>query len=72
MFIRMMRMARITTGELHELMQQERVPVILDARSAGARKLDPRRIPGALVVDTATPVLHPGIAPDRDVVIYCT
>ena len=48
------------------------VPVILDARSSAARSLDPRRIPGALVIDTADPVLHPGIAPDRDVVIYCT
>ena len=47
-------------------------PVILDVRSAAAQKLDPRRIPGALMIDTANPVLHPDISPDRDVVIYCT
>lgn len=71
-FMRMMRMARITTDELHELVEQGSGPVILDARSATARKLDPRRIPGALMIDTAAPVLHDGFSPDRDVVIYCT
>jgi hypothetical protein len=72
LFIRMIRMARITVDQLHELMQSGVLPVILDARSAGARKLDSRRIPGALIVDSDSPVLHAGIAPDRDVVIYCT
>ena len=71
-FMRMMRMVRVSVDELHELMQQAVVPVVLDARSVAARKLDPRRIPGALMIDTAAPVLHPGIGPDRDVVIYCT
>ena len=71
-FIRVMRMARITVDELHELIQSGDAPVILDARSSGARKLDPRRIPGALLVDAAVPTLHPGVATDRDVVIYCT
>jgi membrane protein DedA with SNARE-associated domain len=72
LFIRVMRMARITVDELHELMRTGARPVILDARSTSARKLDPRRIPGALIVDATAPVLHAGIEPDRDVVIYCT
>jgi membrane protein DedA with SNARE-associated domain len=72
MFIRFMRMMRIDVDGLHGLMQEDPGPVILDARSAAARRLDPRRIPGALVVDTGDPVLHPGIHPERDVVIYCT
>jgi membrane protein DedA with SNARE-associated domain len=72
LFVGVMRMARITVDELHELMHSGARPVILDARSSGARRLDPRRIPGALIVDAAAPVLHSGIAPDRDVVIYCT
>lgn len=72
LFLRFMRMMRISVPELHVLMQADPRPVILDARSAVARTLDPRRIPGALAIDTAAPVLHPGIEPDRDVVIYCT
>jgi len=72
MFLRFMRMMRISVEELHGLMQASPGPVILDARSGAARALDPRRIPGALIVDTAAPVLHEGIEPDRDVVIYCT
>jgi membrane protein DedA with SNARE-associated domain len=72
LFLRFMRMMRISVHELYELMQADPGPVILDARSAAARMLDPRRIPGALVVDTAAPVLHAGIEPERDVVIYCT
>jgi membrane protein DedA with SNARE-associated domain len=71
-FIRVMRMARITVDELHERMQEESAPVILDARSTAARKLDPRRIPGALMIDTTAPVLHSDVPADRDVVIYCT
>ena len=63
---------RVDADALHELMQADPGPVILDARSAAARRLDPRRIPGALIVDTADPVLHAGVTPDRDVVIYCT
>ena len=72
LFLRFMRMMRISVGELHGLMQAGPPPVILDARSMAARMLDPRRIPGALVIDTAAPVLHAGLEPDRDVVIYCT
>jgi membrane protein DedA with SNARE-associated domain len=72
MFLRFMRMMRVDVDELHELMQTDPRPVILDARSAAARRLDPRRIPGALIIDVAEPVLHAGIEPDRDVVIYCT
>jgi len=71
-FLRFMRMMRVDVHELRELMQSELGPVILDARSAAARTLDPRRIPGALAIDTGAPVLHAGIGPDRDVVVYCT
>ena len=71
-FLRFMRMMRISVDELHGLMQGNPGPVILDARSAAARTLDPRRIPGALTIDTEAPVLHEGIPPERDVVIYCT
>ena len=72
LFMRVMHMARVTTQQLHAMMQETPAPIVLDARSAAARRLDPRRIPGALIVDTTAPVLHAGVTPDRDVVIYCT
>ena len=72
LFLRFMRMMRISVEELHELMRENPGPVVLDARSAAARALDSRRIPGALVFDAGAPVLHAGIEPERDVIIYCT
>ena len=73
LFIRLMRMVRITVDELHDMVRQGMNPVILDARSHAARKLDPRRIPGALAVDIAEPERHLAqIPPEREVVVYCT
>jgi membrane protein DedA with SNARE-associated domain len=73
MFIRALRLARISVGELHELMQREDRPVILDVRSQTARKVDPRRIPGAIAVDINAPErVLPPVAPDREIVVYCT
>lgn len=73
LFIRVLRMARISTAELHGLLQGGEKPVILDARSATARKFDPRRIPGAIAVDINVPERAlPPVAPDRDIVVYCT
>jgi membrane protein DedA with SNARE-associated domain len=73
MLIRLLRMVRVTVDELHELMQQETEPVILDVRSAAARRLDPRHIPGAIPVDLNAFERHlAGVPTDREVVIYCT
>jgi membrane protein DedA with SNARE-associated domain len=73
MFIRLMRMARITADELHDMMRQGMKLVILDVRSHAARKLDPRRIPGAIAVDIAAPDRNlADVPPDGEVVIYCT
>jgi membrane protein DedA with SNARE-associated domain len=73
MLIRMLRMARINVGELRGLMGQEVKVVVLDVRSATARKLDPRRIPGAIWVDIAAPAAAlVEVPPDRDVIVYCS
>jgi rhodanese-related sulfurtransferase len=54
-------------------MRQKSKPVVLDARSAMARKLDPRRIPGAIAVDMAAPqTALAAVLPDRDVIVYCS
>ena len=73
LFIRLMRSVRVTVEELRELMQRDPSPLILDVRSAAARKLDPRRIAGALAVDFAAPderLAHE--SHEREVIVYCT
>jgi len=73
LFIRVIRMARIHAPELKELLQSDRRPIVLDARSAAARQADPRRIPGAIPVDLSSgePVIA-GLDGERDVVVYCS
>lgn len=73
LLIRFLRTVRISVEELRELMMQPVPPIVLDARSATARRFDPRRIPGAIPVDMDAPqaALH-HISPDRDVVVYCS
>jgi membrane protein DedA with SNARE-associated domain len=73
MLIRFLRMARISVEELRDLMRQESKPVVLDVRSSAGRKLDPRRIPGAIFVDIAAPqAALAAVPPDRDVIVYCS
>jgi membrane protein DedA with SNARE-associated domain len=73
LLIRFLRMARISADELRDLMRQDSKPVVLDVRSATARKLDPRRIPGAIPVDIAAPQASlVAVPPDRDVIVYCS
>lgn len=73
MLIRLLRMVRIGVEELRELMERDVKPVVLDVRSATARKLDPRRIPGAVWVDIAAPqAALVAVPPDRDLVVYCS
>jgi membrane protein DedA with SNARE-associated domain len=73
LLIRFLRMVRITPAELMPLLRQGERPLILDVRSAAARRLDPRRIPGAIAVDLVAPEAHLGaMQPDRDVVVYCS
>jgi hypothetical protein len=73
LFLRMMRTVRISVAELRELMQSAAPPLVVDVRSAAVRRIDPRHIPGAIPVnlEDATAAL-PGVAPDRDVVVYCS
>ena len=58
LLIRALRAARISVKALDELMRGASPPVILDVRSGTARKLDPRRIPGAVLVDIDRPAQH--------------
>ncbi len=72
-FYRMLRMARISVADLYELIQAGALPLIIDVRSATARELEPRWIPGALHVplqDVARQLKE--LPRDRDIILYCT
>jgi membrane protein DedA with SNARE-associated domain/rhodanese-related sulfurtransferase len=71
-FFKSLRMARIDVAELYELMQAGAEPIIVDVRSATARALEPRWIPGALHVPIEEIAKHIKDLPrDRDIVLYC-
>ena len=72
-FIRTLRTVRVSVRELREMMSGVNPPVVLDVRSATARKLDPRSVPGAIAVNIDVPEQHlAGVPPEREIVVYCT
>ncbi|MGJ7522611.1 VTT domain-containing protein [Variovorax sp. LT1P1] len=65
---------RITVDELKALMASDVPPVVIDVRSAAGTEIDPRRIPGAIVVHLQDMKKNRGIPDlpaDRDVIVYC-
>lgn len=72
-FYKELRMARVTVHELRAMLQRHQPPVVLDVRTDGVRKRNPRRIPTAIVA-------HPDemqrkvedLPPHREIVLYCT
>jgi membrane protein DedA with SNARE-associated domain/rhodanese-related sulfurtransferase len=72
-FYSLLRMARIGVSELYELMQAGAAPVVIDVRSATARALEPRWIPGALNISLSEVGQRLKDLPrDRDIIVYCT
>jgi membrane protein DedA with SNARE-associated domain/rhodanese-related sulfurtransferase len=72
-FYSLLRMARIGVAELYELMQVGAAPVVIDVRSATARALEPRWIPGALNISLSEVGQRLKDLPrDRDIIVYCT
>jgi membrane protein DedA with SNARE-associated domain len=73
LYIRVLRMARITAPELQSLKQEDAPVVILDVRSSTARKIDPRHIPGAVMVNISD-AEHPmgAVPPEHPIVVYCS
>lgn len=70
-FYRQLRMARISVGELRNLLDQGELPVILDVRSPLAQGQD-GRIPGAIAVDPQTfAETPPELAAAGEVIVYC-
>lgn len=72
-FYRVLRMARISPGELHEAIARGEAPVVLDVRSQAARQADPRRVPGARALELSEIESRLEDLPaDREIVLYCT
>lgn len=72
-FYNTLRMARISVDELRGLITAGADPVILDVRSAAARQMDARRIPGARPVDIDTPEAQlRGVSKSTPIVVYCS
>ncbi|MEO8778403.1 MAG: DedA family protein/thiosulfate sulfurtransferase GlpE [Rhodanobacter sp.] len=71
--LRALRMARITADELNRAIAAGEAPVVVDVRSESGRVLDSRVIPGALLADpkSVAEVIR-GLAPDRELVMYCS
>ena len=72
-FFESLRMARMSVDELYQLMTAGRTPLIVDVRSSSARKLEPKRIPGAIHVPHDQVHQHlDAFERDREVILYCT
>jgi membrane protein DedA with SNARE-associated domain len=72
-FIKQLRTARIQPHELKAMLDRGELPVVLDVRTPGARKHDPRAIPTAILAllsDIDAPLRD--LAPHQEVVLYCT
>ena len=68
-----LRVARITAGELNKLIESGKKPVVVDVRSPSARSGDPRFVPGALAMDLAEVEKSLDRLPiEREVVFYCS
>ena len=72
-FFDTLRMARMSVDELYQLMNSGASPLIVDVRSPSARKVEPKRIPGAIHVphDQVSQHLN-DFKRDREVILYCT
>jgi membrane protein DedA with SNARE-associated domain len=72
-FLKKLRLARIQPHELKEMLDRGEVPIVLDVRSAVARKNNPRAIPTAILAHKDSIDAQLGhLAPHQEVVLYCT
>ena len=72
-FYAALRMARISVDDLYRMIDGGEQPVVVDVRSHIARSMQPRRIPGALLVPLDAVEAHVKDLPrDRDIILYCS
>lgn len=71
--LKTLRMARITVEELNDAITTGRTPAVVDVRSAAARMVDTRVIPGALLADVnSVDRIVQAVPIDSELVIYCS
>jgi len=72
-FLKQLRLARIDPHDLKAMLDRGELPVVLDVRSPGARKHNPRAIPTAILAPMDDVGSRLGdLAPHQEVVLYCT
>jgi membrane protein DedA with SNARE-associated domain len=72
-FLKQLRLARIDPHELKAMIDRGDVPIVLDVRSAGGRKSNPRAIPTAILLSKDRIDAQLGdLAPHQEMVLYCT
>lgn len=72
-FYRVLRMARIGVEELRDLMARGESPIVLDVRTEGERRREPRRVPGARPIQAdAVDRDVSGVPPGQEIILYCT
>lgn len=71
--MKILRLARIRVDELKALLDSGERPIIVDVRTKGAHRYDPRRIPGALhmTLDEIDEKVA-NLPREREIVLYCT
>lgn len=73
LLIRFLHMVRINVDDLRVMINEGQEPVIFDVRSSLAREAEPRRIPGAMLVElSAVEQMLEHVPADREVVVYCS
>jgi len=72
-FLKQLRFARITPEVLKEMLDRGEMPIVLDVRTSSSRKIEPRRIPMAIVASGNDIVERlRDVEPHREIVLYCT
>ncbi len=72
LFLRSLKIARISAQELYAMIRRGDTPVVLDVRTRANRRLDARQIPGALAVDLDdVERTLAKVARDQEVIVYC-
>ena len=72
-FLKQLRLARIEPHELKAMLDRGEFPVVLDVRTPGARKHNPRAIPNAILAHMDDVATQLGELPQhQELVLYCT